>query len=69
MNKPIGRPKKKRFSNKVSVGFSDKTYGQISAAAERLDLYISDIIRECVANDLPRLIERKTKADKRAKIQ
>lgn len=41
----------------------------MSAAAERLDLYISDIIHECVASDLPRLIELKTKADKRAKIR
>ena len=67
MNKTIGRPKGKRYPHKISVGFSDKIYGQISAASERLDMYVSDVVRECVAHDLPRLIERKNKADKRAK--
>lgn len=67
--KRIGRPKGLKYPNKISVGFSEKIYGQIEYAAERFDLYLADVVRECVENDLPRLVDRKNKADKRARTQ
>ena len=66
-NKRIGRPKGLKYPNKINVGFSDKIYGQIQHASERFDLYLADVVRECVENDLPRLIDRKIKADKRSR--
>ena len=48
-----------------SVVFPVELYDRLSDAAERLGATISEVIRECCENDLPKLIARENKRTKR----
>ena len=49
----------------ITVGFHPKTYRQLSEAAEQFETTINEIVRECVDNDLPKLVERVKKRQTR----
>lgn len=42
-----------------AISFSGEIAEKIQVEAERLNVSFSEIVRECVINDLPRLRERK----------
>ena len=48
-----------------SLVFPVELYARLSSAADRLSATISEVIRECCENDLPKLIERENKRTKR----
>ena len=48
-----------------SIVFPAELYASLSDAADRLGASISEIIRECCENDLPKLIARENKRTKR----
>ena len=50
-----------------SIGFPQTLADQIEEAAEKLDTTFSEIVRECVLTNLPRLIEREKKKRTRRK--
>ena len=50
-----------------SIGFPQTLADQIEEAAKTLDTTFSEIVRECVINDLPRLINREKKKRTRTK--
>ena len=49
----------------ITVGFHPQTFGKLSEIADELQTTMNDIIRQCVENDLPKLIERERKRRKR----
>ena len=54
----------------ISVGFHPRTHERLSKIAEEREMTINEIVRECVENDLPRLIERDRKRkNRRANVQ
>lgn len=56
---------RKRYSRQKCVSFSDEIADKLEAAARRLKVSCSAIIRECVTNDLDKLIQRESKRTKR----
>ena len=44
-----------------SIGFPQSLVDEIEKAATKLNTNFSEIVRECVINDLPKLIEREKK--------
>ena len=44
-----------------SIGFPQTLADQIEEAAAKLNTNFSEIVRECVISDLPKLIDRETK--------
>lgn len=55
----------KRFTYQRSIAFDPDTVEKINNIEERFGLKFSEIVRECVKFDLPRLIDRHDKAKKR----
>ena len=55
----------KRFTHNQSIAFDPETVDKIHNLKERFGLKFSEVVRECVENDLPRLINRHTQAKKR----
>lgn len=49
---------RERFSVGKQINFTESMTEKITAEADRLNVSFSDIVRECVENDLPRLRER-----------
>ena len=49
----------------ITVGFHPQTYRRLSEAAEQFETTINEIVRECVDNDLPKLVERVKKRQTR----
>ena len=45
----------------TSIYFTEGMHEKIKDAAKRFDVPVSEIVRECVRNDLPKLIDRETK--------
>ena len=58
---------RERFEVQKSIGFTEDLADKIETAAEKLNTNFSEIVRECVINDLPKLIDRETKAMKTRK--
>ena len=56
-----------RYEVQKSIGFTEDLADKIETAAEKLETNFSAIVRECVINDLPKLIDRETKAMKTRK--
>ena len=49
----------------LTIGFHPRIYGKLSQLAEQHETSINKLVRECVENDLPKLIERYRKRQKR----
>ena len=58
---------KERLTTQFSVYLTESVSERIQAEADRLGASISEIIRDCVENDLPRLKERNRKRIKKRK--
>ena len=56
---------RERYTVKQSIGFTETWAEKIQDASDKLSWTFSDIVRECVARELPRLIDRETKRTKR----
>ena len=56
---------RERYTLKQSIGFTDTLGKKIQDASDKLSWSFSDIVRECVEKELPRLVERETKRTKR----
>ena len=56
---------REKFTVKQSIGFTETLAEKIQAASDKLSWTFSDIVRECVSRELPRLIDRETKRTKR----
>ena len=48
----------KRYTIKTSFTITSEMQGKLEAVSKRFNLPVSQIIRECIESDLPRLIER-----------
>ena len=53
-----------RASVQKCIYFTANMADEITTAAKNLDVPFTEIVRECVSSDLPRLIERETKRRK-----
>ncbi len=49
---------RERLSVQKAISFTESMTEQIQAEADRLGVSFSEIVRECVASDLPRLKDR-----------
>ena len=59
----------KRYTAKISLSLTPETQGDLEAVSERFNIPVSEVVRECIESDLPRLIERyKKKIQKRKPI-
>ena len=56
-----------RFTERLTITLEPETLRKLEAISEEFGDSLSALIRECVNNDLPRLIDRKRKALKRKK--
>lgn len=54
-----------KYTHRLSVAFDPETSDKIRDLKERFGLKFSDVVRECVDFDLPRLINRHTQAKRR----
>ena len=52
----------KRYTHKQCIAFEPETADKIDALKQRFGLKFSEVVRECVESDLPRLIRRHTQA-------
>ena len=55
---------RQKYEVQKSIGFTEDLVDKIETAAEKLNSNFSEIVRECVINDLPKLIDRETRARK-----
>ena len=55
----------KKLTHRLTISFEPKTVDKISNLKKRFGMGYSDVIRECVEFDLPKLIKRHDKAKKR----
>lgn len=60
---------KARFTHKISVAFRPEVAGRVEAAAEKQGVSSAEIIRQCVDNDLPKLLERERSRTRRARAK
>lgn len=56
---------RERYNFKHSIGFTETLGRKIQDTADKLSWNFSDVVRECVELELPRLIDRETKRIKR----
>lgn len=49
---------RERLTHQRCISFTEKTAQKIEEIATRLGVNFGDIVRECVENDLPKLIAR-----------
>lgn len=56
---------RQRLAIQKAISFSEEIAEKIQVEAERLNVSFSEIVRECVINDLPRLRERERKRIKK----
>ena len=56
---------RERLNVKRSLSFPESLADKIQVEADRLNVPFSEIVRECVINDLPRLRERERKRIKK----
>ena len=52
---------RERLAIQKPIGFTESLAEKIQAEADRLGVSFSEIVRDCVENDLPRLRERNRK--------
>lgn len=55
----------KKLTHRLTISFEPETVDKIRDLKERFGMGCSDVIRECVEFDLPKLINRHTQAKKR----
>ena len=55
----------KRYTHKQCVAFEPEMYDKINDLKKRFGLKFSEVVRECIENDLPKLIQRHTQAKRR----
>jgi predicted DNA-binding protein len=48
----------KRYPVRISFTATPEIQGNLAAVSERFNLPLSQIIRECIESDLPRLVDR-----------
>ena len=60
---------RQKYEVQKSIGFTEDLVDKIETVAEKLNSNFSEIVRECVINDLPKLIDRETKARKARKVR
>ena len=53
-----------RLDASISVAFSEKDANKLKEISKRLDTSVAEVIRLCVQNDLPKLLDRETKRRK-----
>ena len=58
----------KRYTAKISLPLTPETRGDLEAVSERFNIPVSEVVRECIESDLPRLIERYKKRNSETKI-
>ena len=56
---------KERLTTQVHTSLTDRDLEKVNDAAKRLNLSRAEIIRLCVLNDLPKLIDRELKRTNR----
>ncbi len=65
--KSVGAQRRKKYPDKINVGFAAKTMRQMVRQKERLsetyDLSFADVVRDSVNAGLPRLIQRQKSSD------
>lgn len=54
-----------RYTHKQSIAFEPDMVDKIDDLKDRFGLKFSEVVRECIEFDLPRLINRHTQAKKR----
>ena len=57
----------KRYTAKISLPLTPETRGDLEAVSERFNIPVSEVVRECIESDLPRLIERYKKKNQKRK--
>lgn len=65
----IGRPPRKDYPFKAGILLTQETGDKLIRTAERFNMSISQVVRECVDTELPRLIQRLKKGTQRAKAK
>lgn len=56
-----------KYTKQRSVSFTEEMHEKVDAAARRFDVSFATIVRACVENDLPKLIDRESKRRKSRK--
>lgn len=64
-SKGAGRPRARLFDEKLFVSLSTQMKDDIEDVAERFMISNAEVIRQCVANDLPKLKDRLNKRTNR----
>ena len=57
----------RRYTAKISLSLTPETQGDLEAVSERFNIPVSEVVRECIESDLPRLIERYKKRTRKRK--
>ena len=52
---------KERATVQTSIYMTERMHERIKATAKRFNVSISEIVRECIQSDLPKLIDRESK--------
>ena len=55
----------KRYTAKISLPLTPEIRGDLEAVSERFNIPVSEVVRECIESDLPRLIERYKKRNQK----
>lgn len=58
---------KARYTHQISVPFKPTDIRRLDAASEVLECSRADVVRQCVMNDLPKLLDRTKKRMRRRK--
>ena len=58
---------REKYTIQKCVSFTEKTADKIQAVADRFNVSFAEVVRECVNNDLDKLIERERKRTTRQK--
>jgi len=56
---------RERNDFQACIYMTETMHEKIKDTAKRFNVSISEIVRECITNDLPKLIDRETKRTKR----
>ena len=64
-NKGVGRPRAKLFDMKIFFSVSEQMKDDIEDVADQFQLSNSEVIRQCIENDLPKLKDRLKKRTQR----
>lgn len=64
-NRGRGRPRARLFDENIYISVSSEMKDDIEDVAERFMISNAEVIRQCVANDLPKLKDRLNKRTNR----